>query len=180
MRVMGRLALLHRGRAKILPPLELLEPSIDRTATHWYWLESFYDDGLDRSAEFVWAAPAESSTRFMVPRLLWQLTHPEDVGKRLLLENTCGLFTCINPAHWRDRHAQVKIPARIVLPDSVEAMPVMYSPAALTVHIRWNDAITTICGHGPKHHGMAKPTVITCEECITTWVKLNQPYKESV
>lgn len=176
---MGKLALTHRGRSKVLPSVGLLDPFIERTENHWYWLAEFFDDGLDRSAEFVWAPPAEKTTQYMVPRLLWQLTHPDVDMHRTMLENTCGLFTCINPAHWQKRRGGPKIPARIVLPDSVEAMPVLYPSALLTVHIRRHDSINTVCGHGPRHRGLAKATVITCDDCIATWIRLDQPYKET-
>src|SRR5512142_2495343 len=130
---MGRLAMVHRGTTRVKPPPELLEPYIERTDNHWYWLDEFVDDGLDRCAVFVWAAPAEKQGQFMVPRLLWQYAHAEETA-RVLLENVCGLFTCINPAHWRKRQGAVRIPARIVLPEHVEATPVVASH--LTVHIR--------------------------------------------
>jgi hypothetical protein len=173
---MGRLALTHRGSTKARPPLELLEPFIERTDNHWYWLDEFYDDGLDRSAVFVWAAPAESKAHYMVPRLLWQLANPSDT-ERVLLENTCGLFTCINPAHWRKRQGAVRIPARIVLPEHVEAMPVI-SSHLVTVHIRRLDVQHTVCGEVQQVHGGSKKTVITCDDCISAWVRSGQPYTE--
>lgn len=172
---MGRLALPHRGVTKVKPPIELLEPFIERTTNHWYWLDEFFDDGFDRSAVFVWAAPAENKGQFMVPRLLWQYAHPDDVG-RALLENTCGLFTCINPAHWRKRQGGVRIPARIVLPEHVEAMPMIAQQ--LTVHIRRLDVPHTICGDGASLQGASKKTVITCDDCIAAWVRKGEPYTE--
>lgn len=177
---MGRLALTHRGRSSVLPPAELLEPFIERTSNHWYWLAEFYDDNLDRSAEFKWAAHAEGPGFFMVPRLLWQYLYPEEIPRRLLLENTCGLFTCINPAHWSKRRGAIRIPARIVLPESVEVTPVMYESATLTVHIRWNDANTTVCGNGLRRafQNMSKGKVVTCDDCIRGWVSLNHPFTE--
>lgn len=173
---MGRLAMVHRGRAHVLPPMELLEPYIDRDKHHWYWLGEFHEDWQDRSAEFRWAAPSENPTVFMVPRLLWQLTHPEHTG-RLLLENACGLFTCINPEHWRVRRGGFRIPARIVLPGHVEAMPVT-SPQAVIVHIQRHDVPHTVCGEGVWLHGTDKKTVITCDDCISAWVRTGQPYTE--
>jgi len=175
---MGRLAHPHRGGSGGLPPPELLEPFIERTPNHWYWLGEFYDDNVDRSAEFRWAAHAENAGRYMVPRLLWQYAHPEEATKRVMLENTCGLFTCINPAHWDKRRGAIRIPARIVLPDTVEAMPVVYSMETLLVHIRRNDATSPVCGSGSVHKGLAKHTVITCDDCISTWVRTNQPFTE--
>lgn len=177
---MGRLALTHRGRAVVSPPAELLEPLIERTPNHWFWLGDFLDDNVDRSAKFRWAAPAEEATTYMVPRLLWHYANPTEPMQRILLENTCGLFTCINPAHWSKRRGAVRIPARIVLPESVEAIPVMQESATLTVHIRWNDAIATVCGHGLRraYQNMTKAKVITCDDCISAWVRTNQPFTE--
>lgn len=175
---MGRLALSHRGRAVVLPPLALLEPFVDRTPNHWYWLDEFYDDGLDRSAIFLWTPPAEVRVKFMVPRLLWQLTNPTQLH-RVLLENTCGLFTCINPAHWRDRKAAVQIPARIVLPDTVDAIPVVRPNTRVNVHIVRGAHATTLCGIlDVKCLKPDKKTPITCDECITIWVRLAQPFTE--
>lgn len=179
--VMGRLALLHDGKACTKPPRDFLEPFIERTENHWYWLGDFMERDLERGAVFSWAAPNERKTRYAVPRLLWQLEHPEDVEKRLLLENTCGLFTCINPAHWRKRRGSFKIPARIVLPESVEAWPVIHHPDmihSLDVHIRFVDALAALCGRGVQYRGMAKTTVVTCDDCISAWVRLDRPYTE--
>jgi hypothetical protein len=176
---MGKLAFTHRGRAVILPTVDLLEPLIERTPTHWYWNGEFVEDPFDRCAYFDWAPPFEMNTRWMVPRLLWQLANPTLVAKRVLLENTCGLFTCINPAHWSRRRGAIRIPARIVLPDSVEATPVVHSMEILLVHIRRNDAETTVCGRGSMFKGLVKTTVVTCDACIRTWVYSNQPFTES-
>jgi hypothetical protein len=177
---MGRLALPHRGHTQTLPPAELLEPWIERTPNHWFWLGDFYDNNVDRCARFRWAAPAEEAATFMVPRLLWHYANPTEPTQRLMLENTCGLFTCINPAHWSKRRGGVRIPARIVLPESVEATPVMHESAALVVHVRWNDAISTICGHGLRraYQNMPKTRAITCDDCIGTWIRANQPFTE--
>lgn len=176
--VMGRLALPHHGYTKVLPPRDLLEPFIERTEGHWYWLGEFYENALDRSAEFVWAAPAEYAGHYMVPRLLWQLAQGDALPKRVMLENTCGLFTCINPGHWRDRRNLVVMPARIVLSESVQAMPVMHPGLHLTVHIRRHNTEATVCGSGYAARGMDKKTVITCDDCISTWVRTKQPFTE--
>ena len=184
---MGKLAFTHRGRSMLLPPAELLEPHIERTDNHWYWCGEFVEDPFDRCAYFDWAPPFEVNTRWMVPRLLWQYANPAVSPRRAMLENTCGLFTCINPAHWRQRRGAIRIPARIVLPDSVDAVPVSmnnvtvdpyWQAELLVVHVRRIDSINTMCGAGPKHHGMAKTTVITCDDCIGAWVRANQPFTE--
>lgn len=178
---MGRLALAHRGRVVdgLLPPMEVLEPHIERTPNHWYWLLEFFDDGLDRSAEFRWGPPDETKATFMVPRLLWQMAHVGEVPKPLLLENTCGLFTCINPAHWRDRRGALRMPSRIVLPDNVENVPVAHPNALLTVHIRQHDSSHTICGLMGNHcNVLVKKAPVTCDDCISAWVRSKHPYEE--
>jgi hypothetical protein len=180
--VMGRLALIHRGTARTLPPADLLEPLIERTSMHWYWLGDFVDDGMDRSAVFRWAAPDENAGQYMVPRLLWQMANPHENPKRVLLENMCGLFTCVNPAHWQRRRGAFKIPARIVLPDTVEALPVVHHRWAVVVHILRNDAASIVCGHhvgrSSAYQHLARTATITCEECISSWARLGQPYME--
>lgn len=177
---MGRLALLHKGRLVDgkLPPMEVLEALVERTPNHWYWLGEFYDDNLDRSAEFLWAPPNENPVKFMVPKLLWQLTNPEVDTKRILLENTCGLFTCINPGHWRKRLTSIRIPARIVLPDSVEATPVVYPHVMVSVHIQRHGSLHPVCGGGKGWTGLHKSAPITCDDCISSWVRTGQPYLE--
>lgn len=178
---MGRLALLHRGRVLDgqRPTMDMLEPHVERTPNHWYWLLEFYDDGLDRSAAFKWGLPGEPKATFMVPRLLWQLTHPDRSRHRLLLENVCGLFACINPSHWRDRRAALRMPSRIVLPDTVENVPVAHHYMLVTVHIRQQDTASTLCGLVNNHFNvLARTAPVTCDECISAWVRAKQPYVE--
>lgn len=178
---MGRLALSHRGRVLDgqLPPMEVLEPFIERTPNHWYWLDEFFDDGLDRSAELRWGPLGESKATFMIPRLLWQLACAGPVPKQLMLENTCGLFTCINPAHWRDRRVALRMPSRIVLPDSVENMPIAHINALVTVHIRQHDSTHALCGlQGGHCNELPKKAPVTCDDCIVTWVRAKRPYEE--
>jgi hypothetical protein len=174
---MGKLALLHRGRSVVLPPLALLEPFIERNPHHWYWTDEFFDDGLDRSASFMWAPPAERAARFMVPRLLWQLAHPEAAGRRLLLENVCGLYTCINPSHWVERGRAHDLPARIVLPEGSEARPVLH-PGHLLVHIARYREDTVTCGSLRDFEGQPLRTPVTCYACIAVWVAQKQLYEE--
>ncbi len=57
-------------------------------------------------------------------------------------------------------------------------MPVVYAPDYLQVHIRRLDVESTVCGMRSQFKGMAKPTVITCDECISSWVRTGNPYTE--
>ena len=177
---MGRLALPHQGRidGDFLPGLDVLEPFIERTPNHWYWLDDFATEGFDRSAKIRWAPPGHNKVTFMVPRLLWQHANPDANHFRLLLENTCGLYTCINPEHWRPRHPTFRIPARIVLPDTVDAMPTAHPHATVTVHIKHDDALVAVCGHATVLFPLKKSAPITCEECISHWVRKNLPFTE--
>lgn len=183
---MGKLAFIHRGRAVILPPAELLEPFIERTDNHWYWLGEFYDDGLERSAEFRWAPPAEHSTRFMVPRLLWQYLHPVRSTKRLMLENVCGLFTCINPGHWTERGVAQDVPTELRLLETSRAWPACFAVTALVptvgalVHILRDDAENAVCGAGGVRHNVKRVSMtekVTCYACIAVWVAQKLPYE---
>lgn len=173
---MGKLALPHRGRAVVLPPAELLEPFIERTDNHHFWLGEFYDDGLDRSAVFRWAPLAETATSFMVPRLLWHRANPDAPTSRVLLENTCGLFTCINPAHWARRGAVP--PARRIRLGDGAARPVIAATSALIVHAMWDDAAHALCGAGPRTRSFDKTVPVTCTRCITTWVAAGHAYED--
>ena len=177
--LMGRLALAHRSAThdRRLPPLVLLVPLIERTENHWYWLGEFYDDGLDRSAQFRWVPENESPALFMVPRLLWQLANASK--KKVRLENVCGLFTCINPEHWRDRHAASKIPARIMVPDTVDNVLVAHPNSVTTVHIRRSDSMNTLCClRGTSCRVLDKASIVTCHRCIDVWVRGERPFTE--
>ncbi len=176
--VMGKLAFTHHGRSSVLPPGDLLEPHIERTDNHWYWLGEFIEDAFDRCAYFDWAAPYEKSTRWMVPRLLWQLAHSDVNVMKLVLENKCGLFTCINPQHLAQRNLVVPNPARIVLPEQVEAQPVVYIGNVLRTHIRCDGFERTMCGRVKMCTVLDKTAPITCDACIAAWIKAGHLYTE--
>lgn len=167
----------HMGRASILPPRELIDPLVEVTPHHWYWLGEFYDDNLDRAAVFPWAPPAEAVTRFMVARLLWCWAN-DGVGiKRLLLENTCGLATCINPAHWR--YIRSVVSGNLSLPPEADAYLVRYgamhdnmksSGSTLrSVHIVRHDNAYTVCGVSTKSLCSTDDPLITCKTCVIEW-----------
>ncbi len=164
------------------PPMELLEPLIERTDNHWYWLGEFVEDWDERGAMFPWQPPSERAGLYSVPKLLWMYTHPAFQGQRFTIENMCGLFTCINPAHWR-RRGGIELPASIVLPEDGEYVPVKSLTGKLydRVHIALVDARTTACAKRTvfknRIHVPAN-TPITCTGCIEHWVKRGKPYTE--
>lgn len=174
---MGKLALTHRGRAVVLPPPEAYDELVERGDGHWFWLGEFYDDGLDRSAMFPWTPPAEQRVQFMVPRLLWHRANPDAPMARVLLENTCGLFTCINPAHWARRGGAP--PARRIRLGDGAARPVIAATSALIIHAMWDDAAHALCGAGPRTRSFDKTVPVTCTRCITTWVAAGHPYEDA-
>jgi hypothetical protein len=172
----SRLAV-HFGRSGILPPRELIDPHVERTDNHWYWLLEFYDDNLDRTAIFPWAPPAESPSRFVVARLLWCWAN-DGVGiKRLQLENTCGLATCINPSHWR--YIRSTVSGNVALPIDADAYLVRYgaihddmksSGSALrSTHIVRHDNTYTVCGVSTKNLCSTDDPLVTCKTCVVEW-----------
>jgi hypothetical protein len=166
----------HMGRVAVLPPRELIEPHVERTDNHWYWLLEFHDDGLDRTAIFPWNPPAEASIRFVVARLLWCWDN-DGVGiKRLLLENTCGLATCINPSHWR--YVNNPIETKYTLPLDVEARLVKYNRYQGTVHIAHNDTSYAVCGVAIRALVHTQNEVITCKTCVAEWKAAGRPLLE--
>ncbi len=181
---MGRPALPHRATVCTgqFPPMELLEPLIERTENHWYWLGEFEEDWEDRGAMFPWKPPTEKAGVYSVPKLLWMYANPALFGKRFVIENTCGLFTCINPSHWK-RRMGAELPAAIVLPEDGDYAPVKSSIGRMYnhVHVANKDARSTTCG---KRSGfktrthVPSNTPITCRECIEHWVRLGRPYTE--
>lgn len=176
----GKLALRHRGRAVVRPPPDAYAPLIDRgpdPAGHWYWLGEFYDNGLDRSAVFPWAPPAERPTLFMVPQLLWQQANPTAVS-RTLLENTCGLYTCINPAHWAARGVASLPTVAVTLPEDVGARPARSTALGTVVHILYDQQESALCGRRLRALHLAQTTPITCPHCILRWVQAGLPFTE--
>lgn len=171
---MGKLALPHRGQHRTLPPAALLEPFVERTKHHWFWLDDFYDDNLDRSPVFRWGGSSGHSGTFMVSRLMWQYAHQACAGQRLVLENACGLFTCINPSHWAERGVAFTVPTVIRLLGD-EASPVIFNSETL-VHIQWKGSGLTVCGsqQGYGSHVLEMP--VTCYACIAVWVAQKRPH----
>jgi hypothetical protein len=173
---------LHGPRSHVRPPPEMLEPFVERTPHHWYWLQEFYDDGLDRTAIFLWAPDGGTPTRYTVTRLLWCWENSTTPERRLALTNTCGLLTCINPAHWH----RIVAPNDVLdgayrLPDTADAhlahritREARQLLNAKRVHIVRNDSQHAVCGLASQHlHSIARVDShhhpITCHVCIRTW-----------
>ena len=172
------------GRVIVLPPRELVDPLVEITPNHWYWLAEFHDDGAGPTAIFPWTPPAELSSRFVVARLLWCWDN-DGVGiKRLLLENTCGLATCINPRHWRYANdpADKAYTLGQVVDGGVEAKLLEYphglAGRAATVHINPTDTNYTMCGASTRRLITTRKTVITCDDCVKEWLGYGRPLVE--
>jgi hypothetical protein len=181
---MGARLMTHRGRSVVTPPRELVEPHVERTPNHWYWLLEFFDDGLDRTAVFPWSPPAEHQVQFVVARLLWCWENDGLQIKNLKLENTCGLATCINPDHWRYINNPISI--TYTLPAGVGARLVQYTSKAGSVryvqgsvHIAHDDTSYTVCGVALRPLASTKlGVVITCKTCVAEWRALGRPLLE--
>jgi len=154
---MGKLAAPHARPSAARPLRSDVDPLVERTATHWYWLGEFTDDPLGD------CAPAYRS--FSVVRLLWEWEHGRD-GRRLVLENTCGVYACVNLAHWRRRGAPAV--AR-VLPAGQGAWPARGSAGCFVTHVSRADTSHAACGARVSVFDAA-PGVITCRACVKSWV----------
>jgi hypothetical protein len=167
----------HMGRTGVLPPRELVDPLVEITTNHWYWLGEFYDDNLDRTAIFPWASPAESPSRFVVARLLWCWANDGIGIKRLQLENTCGLMTCINPSHWR--YIRSAVTGNFTLPLGADAYLARYGSVhdihqstngtLRSVHIVRHDNSYTVCGVSTKSLCSTDDPLVTCKTCVVEW-----------
>jgi len=92
----------HVAASAPIPPLELLEPLIDRKSGraggHWLWDGSF---ASNNAPVFSWRV-GKKSYRYYVARVLYQ--HLVQKPHRYTgFINRCGAFACINPAHWHSR-----------------------------------------------------------------------------
>jgi len=166
----------HIGRSNVLPPRVLVDPLVEVTSLHWYWLGEFYEDGLDRAAVFPWAPPAEVTTKFIVARLLWCWANDGVSIKRLQLKNTCGLSTCINPDHWR--YANPPGDVRYILGPGTDARLLEYPHPPSTTHIVRDESPYAMCGVSIQRFVPAQQSVITCRDCVQEWKGYGRPLLE--
>lgn len=172
---------------KQYPPSSELKPLIDKVSDaafgHWYWEGDVHDDRLSRTPVFRWA-PAGWPHRgiYVVARLLWCETNARE-PRRLMLDNTCGVYACVNPAHWID----ARRPRLWTLPDESDALLVRrsYPTRVPVVHVRAGDSSFAACGIDvSRSHGgfiasvEASRVPITCDDCLKTWLGLQRPLKE--
>lgn len=166
----------HIGRSVVLPPRELVDPFVEVTPNHWYWLAEFHDDGEGPTAIFPWKPPGEHTTQFVVARLLWCWEN-DGVGiKRLVLHNTCGLNTCVNPRHWR--YANAPADKAYGLAPGATAKLLEYPNAPNTTHIIPEESTYAMCGAAIRRFRTTKKTVITCEDCLQEWKGYGRPLLE--
>lgn len=162
-----------------VPSQELLEPFIERTPNHWYWLDEFLDDHVDRTAVFRWSREDHNATTWIVARLLWCAAHPDENPVRLSLMNLCGLFTCINPEHWehvnRKRNFTLPTDSDAFLCSRPQTRPSLHVE---DVHIAPPETSYTMCGSVVSDHRHPSGTVITCKTCLREWQGFGRPLVE--
>jgi len=85
-----------------IPPLDLLEPLIDKVSGkeggHWLWDGEFDDIN---AATFVWRQ-GRKGYRYFVARVLYQHFVAKPTNRTGFV-NLCGAFSCVNPEHWHSR-----------------------------------------------------------------------------
>ena len=169
----------HRGRYKELPPRDLVDALVEINELHWYWLGDFYEDPFERYAVFRWAPHAEHPANYVVVRLLWTWNHGDlvrRIGRRIMLENNCGLATCIRPSHWT---CKTTMPKRYTLePKQGERMAFSNSPLLPTVHLQHVDSAWSVCGAKTAMAIVPVGEEITCNECVKTWLARGAKLKE--
>jgi len=158
----------------------LVDLHVEITAHHWYWLLEFKETDDGRTAVFPWAPPAEPSTQFVVARLLWCWDNDGFGIKRLQLENTCGLFTCINPRHWR--YIKDLALRKFMLGEGADARlfeyPYLSEDGTKNVHIVRNEAYYTMCGASLRRLVTSREKTITCDDCLKEWRGYGRPLEE--
>lgn len=172
---MHRLMPTHRGYSgNRIPPLKILEPLLDKSSSkHWYWNGDFSEDHNMRYASFVWSPPGEQPVFYCVARVVWSHVNNQSLFKKRL-RNTCGLTTCVNPAHFELGNTStlgpVTLPTGTKTEDGTGARLVTLNGHAI-VHILRDETVYTACYAAALHGVNTAPegTIITCPRCITAW-----------
>lgn len=164
---MGKRIIPHAKPRAPYPPRADVEALIERTENHWYWTGDFTDDPFGDNAPIYRYAPhRKNGPVFVVTRLTWYWEYGNDL-KRLTLENTCGVYTCVNPAHWL-RKSSSQAAVNLVLPVDIRAWPVQGGRNSVVAHIAHNDAVHALCGSTHERR-CDVGTRITCNECVRAW-----------
>jgi len=171
---------------KTYPPSSTFDHLIDKKLGaahgHWYWDGDFHDDTVDRTPIFKWRAlsPDRRVGKYVVARLLWIEANPGTYS-RLTLRNTCGVFACVNPAHWENPHRE----RWWTLPADVDAslVNIQRNGWPARIHIRSNESLYTMCAivvhdEGASTLPASEGHRITCETCLAAWQSLNRPLDE--
>lgn len=157
---MGKLAALHAKPKGQFPKRSDVEPLIERTHLHWYWLGEFTDDPFGDHAP-VFAT-------FSVVRLIWHWEYGYNgLPRQLSLVNTCGVFACVNPKHWECRSLPL-VDVIVTLPPGQDAWPIRAQNSAYVVHIAHDDATHAVCGTR-SHDRIDRDANITCINCVRAW-----------
>lgn len=182
---MGRIMPSHRGAAgKTLPPRHVLEALIEKEDLHWLWGGDFLEEDQMRYASFAWAPPHSSVVQYCVARVLWAYEHDASLFHRKL-RNTCGLTTCVNPAHF-DRVATlgedldlVTLPPGLQLGDgSARLVRIGHEQH---VHILRDESGYVSCYRAVSAKNvvtMPEGTPITCARCIIEWRDFGRPLRK--
>lgn len=159
----------HISTRRALPPRAEVDVLVEITATHWYWLGDFWDDGIDRTPVFRWSVESENRGRYAVARLLWCWANNATSISPLYLEITCGLITCVNPAHVR----------RIGGPSHAMTLPsgcgARMRKSGVAVHIVRDDSTFAICGRNVPRVDAPLGATVTCRTCVLEWRARGNP-----
>lgn len=180
-----RLMPTHRGAAgKHLPPRHVIEGLIDRESsdTHWLWGGDFHEEDGIRFAVFLWAPPAKHAVWYCVARVLWSYENDESLYRRKL-RNTCGLTTCVNPAHFEyvptlaEGLELFTLPKDLKFGDGTTARLVRIGDEQ-HVHILRDDTAYVACYRAvasKKLVTVPEGTAITCSRCVVEWRDFGRP-----
>jgi hypothetical protein len=160
---MGRLVPPHgAGWNKQLPPLDVFEPLIERTPSHWYWEGDFHEFDGERLAVLTWSAP---SCRYVVVRALWVYLNNIDPGERLLLRRTCPLNACINPGcvERLGAHKRYMLTQAFELRDGTLVEPRLMREH---VHLQPADVLHAMCGTKLRNATNGFRREINCAGCL--------------
>lgn len=171
----------------------------DTRHEHWYWDDEFHVGPFARTPVFRWSPTGQGRRGiYVVARLLWVEANPGE-RKRLELRSMCGVYCCVNPAHWENmsRERVWTLPgesaAELVrctyladVLDPIDKTVEGYEQRT-TVHIRVKGSMFAACTsrlmrHGRRRNNKTEVLVerepITCEKCLAEWRKLGRLLEE--
>lgn len=168
-----------RSHLPAFPPRELLEAKVERDVSHHYWDGDFREFDFHRFAVLRWGKPGAT---YIVVRGLWVYENNIDPSEPLFLRNTCGLMTCVNPAHVERtaEHKRYMLSHDIQLHDGTFLTP-RGQPGSSPIHLCPRDTDYALCGYiyrRRRKFPVCHRHEITCQNCLRVALGLGYVLEE--